>query len=171
MLYRLFRPSRRTSARASARVLFIRVSPCSVRSWGSPVGSVPSQGGPGSPLAAVPRIADRWLRPAVTAVRVRSVAVLGGAMAVLGGAMAVLGGAMAVLGGAMAVLGGAMVVLGGDGEERLLQAEAGDLDLARPVAGVEERVQGAVRIRRLDLHQVVPDLHVDQGRQAEDERL
>src|SRR5271166_5956573 len=164
MLYRLFRPSRRTSARASARVLFIRVSPCSVRSWGSPVGSVPSQGGPGSPLAAVPRIADRWLRPAVTAVRVRSVAVLGGAMAVLGGAMAVLGGAMAVL-------GGAMVVLGGDGEERLLQAEAGDLDLARPVAGVEERVQGAVRIRRLDLHQVVPDLHVDQGRQAEDERL
>src|SRR5580692_8981901 len=50
------------------------------------------------------------------------------------------------------------VVFGGDGDEGLLEAEAGDFDLARPVARVEHRVEGGVGIAGLDLHHVVPDL-------------
>ncbi len=63
------------------------------------------------------------------------------------------------------------VVFGGDGEEGLLEAEAGDLDLARPVARVEDGVQRGVRVGRLDLHHVVPDLKVHQPGQAEQEGL
>src|ERR1700761_9448117 len=58
------------------------------------------------------------------------------------------------------------VVFGGDGEEGLLEAEAGDLDLARPVARVEDGVERGVRVARLDLHHVVPDLEVHQPGQA-----
>src|SRR2546421_9241988 len=63
------------------------------------------------------------------------------------------------------------VVFGGDGEEGLLEAEAGDLDLARPVARVDDGVERGVGIARLDLHHVVPDLEVHQPGQAEQERL
>src|SRR3982074_597756 len=54
------------------------------------------------------------------------------------------------------------VVFGGDGEEGLLEAEAGDLDLARPVARVEDGVQRGVGVAGLELHDVVPDLEVHQ---------
>src|SRR6266568_6164158 len=63
------------------------------------------------------------------------------------------------------------VVFGGDGDEGLLQAEAADLDLMRPVARVEDRVQRGVGVARLDLHHVVPDLQVHQPGQAEQEWL
>src|SRR6478752_9657758 len=63
------------------------------------------------------------------------------------------------------------VVFGGDGEEGLLEAEAGDLDLARPVAGVEDGVQRGVGVARLELHHVVPDVEVHQPGQAEQEGL
>src|SRR5215831_12637269 len=63
------------------------------------------------------------------------------------------------------------VVFRGDGEEGLLEAEASDLDLARPVARVEDGVQRGVRVARLDLHHVVPDLEVYQPGQAEQEGL
>src|SRR2546421_2449226 len=63
------------------------------------------------------------------------------------------------------------VVFRGDGEEGLLEAEAGDLDLARPVARVEDGVERGVRVARLDLHHVVPDLEVHQPGQAEQEGL
>src|SRR6201986_1193967 len=63
------------------------------------------------------------------------------------------------------------VVFGGDGEEGLLEAAAGDLDLARPVAPVEDGVERGFRVPRLDLHHVVPDLEVHQPGQAEQEGL
>src|ERR1051325_7768213 len=63
------------------------------------------------------------------------------------------------------------VVFRGDGEEGLLEAEAGGLDLARPVARVEDGVERGVRVARLDLDDVVPDLEVHQPGQAEQERL
>src|ERR1700745_727419 len=63
------------------------------------------------------------------------------------------------------------VVFGGDGEEGLLEAEAGDLDLARPVARVEDGVERGVRVARLDLHHRLPDLEVHQPGQAEQEGL
>src|ERR1700753_2258057 len=59
------------------------------------------------------------------------------------------------------------VVLGGDGEERLLRTEAADLDLARPVAGVEHPVQGRVGVGGLDLHVVVPGLHAGHAGEPE----
>src|ERR1043165_755479 len=61
------------------------------------------------------------------------------------------------------------VVFRGDGEEGLLEAEAGGLDLARPVARVDDGVERGVRVARLDLHHVVPDLEVHQPGQAEQE--
>src|ERR1700755_1828053 len=63
------------------------------------------------------------------------------------------------------------VVFGGDGDEGLLAAEASDLDLARPVARVEDGVERGVRVARLDLHHVVPDLQVHQPGQGEQEGL
>src|SRR6266571_8106792 len=63
------------------------------------------------------------------------------------------------------------IVFRGDGEEGLFKAEAGDLDLARPVARVEDGVKRGVRVARLDLHHVVPDLEVHQPGQAEQEGL
>src|SRR5690349_19355765 len=63
------------------------------------------------------------------------------------------------------------VVFRGDGQEGLLEAEAGDLDLARPVARVEDGVERGVRVAGLDLHHVVPDLEVHQPGQAEHEGL
>src|SRR5450755_564472 len=100
MLYRLFRPSRRISARASARVLFMSV------------------------VSLVPCVADsarvRWSAAArrVAASRLQRAAA--------------------------GVPGTAVVVCGGDGDERLLQAEAGHLELPRPVARVQQRVQRPV---------------------------
>src|ERR1700758_4744602 len=59
------------------------------------------------------------------------------------------------------------VVFGGDRDEGLLKAETADLDLAWPVARVEDRVQRRVGVAGLDLHDVVPDLEVHQSAQAE----
>src|SRR5580658_8264955 len=63
------------------------------------------------------------------------------------------------------------VVFGGDGDEGLLEAEAGDFDLARPVARVQQRVKRGVGVAGLDLHQVAPDLEVHHRGQAEQELL
>jgi hypothetical protein len=63
------------------------------------------------------------------------------------------------------------VVFGRDGQERLLKAQAGHLDLARPVAGVQQCVQRAVGVSRLDPHQITPDLEAHQRRQAQQECL
>src|SRR6516162_6482635 len=63
------------------------------------------------------------------------------------------------------------VVFGGDGEERLLKAEAADLDLARAVRGVEQRVQRGVGIGRLNLDDVAPHVEADQPGQPEQYRL
>jgi hypothetical protein len=54
---------------------------------------------------------------------------------------------------------------------RSASAQAGHLDLARPVAGVKQRVQRAVGVSRLDPHQVTPDLEVHQRRQSQQECL
>src|ERR1700689_1293147 len=63
------------------------------------------------------------------------------------------------------------VVFGGDGDEGLLEAKASYLDLARPVAGVQYRVQRGVGVAGLDLHQVVPDLEVHHPGQSQQELL
>src|SRR5712664_1611700 len=63
------------------------------------------------------------------------------------------------------------VVFGGDGDERLLQAQAGYLDLARPVPAVQHRVQRRVGVGHLELDEISTHLQVDQPWQAEQERL
>src|SRR6201986_114221 len=63
------------------------------------------------------------------------------------------------------------VVFRGDGEEGLLEAEAGDLDLLRAVARLEDGGERGGRVARLNLHHVVPDLEVHQPGQAEQEGL
>src|ERR1700731_3457830 len=68
-----------------------------------------------------------------------------------------------------AAVGG--VVFRGDGQEGLLEAEAGDLDVTWPQARVQYRVQRGVGVAGLDLHEVAPDLEVHQRGQAEQELL
>src|SRR5580700_2799555 len=63
------------------------------------------------------------------------------------------------------------VVFGGDGDEGLLEAEAGDLDVTWPQARVQYPVQRGVGVAGLDLHEVAPDFHVHQPGQAEQELL
>src|SRR5580693_8748842 len=63
------------------------------------------------------------------------------------------------------------VVFGGDGDEGLLEAETGDLDVTWPQARVQYPVQRGVGVAGLDLHEVAPDLEVHQRGQAQEELL